>query len=48
MFDSLTDQMRADEHSQTTQRERMFRYALIAVAALVVLIGMFLAVRSAS
>lgn len=48
MFDSLTDQMRADERSQTTQKERMFRYALIAVVSLVLCSAVFLVIRVAS
>ena len=48
MFDSLSDQMKADERLQTSGRERMIRYVIIAVLSILVFVGLYLAVRMAS
>ena len=48
MFDSLADQMKADERLQSTGKERMLRYLVIAVVSVFVFAGIYLAVRMAS
>jgi hypothetical protein len=48
MFDSLSDQMKADELSQTTSRGRAVRYTVMAVLSVVLFGGLYLVVRLAS
>jgi hypothetical protein len=48
MFDSLTDQMRADENKEASQRERLIHYGLIALVSIVLVSAIFLAIRFAS
>ena len=48
MFDSLTDQMGADEHSKGAQRERLLHYGLITLVSVVVVGALFLVIRFAS
>jgi hypothetical protein len=44
MFDSLDDQMKRDEEQATTKRERMLRYAAIAVTSVLLFGGLYLGV----
>jgi hypothetical protein len=48
MFDSLSDQIKADDRKEISNRERVVRYSLIAVLSVVLFIGLYLAVRMAS
>ena len=45
MFDSLSDQIREDEHKQVNTTERMIRYALTGVVAVILFGGLYYAVR---
>ncbi len=45
MFDSLEEQMKSDDRRMVSPRERMLRWAIIAVAALVVFGGVLLGVH---
>jgi hypothetical protein len=44
MFDSLDDQMKRDEERTTTKKERMIRYAAIAVTSVLLFGGLYLGV----
>jgi hypothetical protein len=46
MFDSLADQIRHDEHEQTSSRERAIRFVVISVLSVVLFLGLYAAVRS--
>ena len=48
MFDSLADQMKHDDQEVTTPRERMIRYSVIAVLAVLIFYGLYMGVRLAS
>jgi hypothetical protein len=48
MFDSLSDQIKADDRKEISTRERTLRYSLIAVLSVVLFTGLYLAVRLAS
>ena len=41
MFDSLDDQMKRDEHAATTSGERMMRWAMVAVASILLFGGLY-------
>ncbi len=45
MFDSLDDQMKRDLEKESTQSERMIRYAAVAVASIVLFGGLLLGVQ---
>ncbi len=45
MFDSLPDQIKADDRKEVTSRERAIRYTLIAVLSVILFIGLYLAVH---
>lgn len=45
MFDSLEDQMKADLAKESTSTERMVRYAVVAVASVLIFGGLILSVR---
>ena len=45
MFDSLDETMKKDEQSSTTSRERMTRWAIIAIASVAVFAGVLFAVQ---
>jgi len=45
MFDSLSDRIREDEHKEVSNTERMVRWALIAVLAVVLFGGLYYVVR---
>ena len=45
MFDSLDEQMKKDDDRISTSKERMMRYALYVLAAVVVFGGLYLGVR---
>jgi hypothetical protein len=47
MFDSLDEQIKKDEERVVSSKERMFRYALYVVAAVVVFGGLILGVHLA-
>ena len=46
MFDSLADQIRHDEHEQTSSRERAIRWIAISVLSVVLFFGLYAAVRA--
>lgn len=46
MFDSLADQIRHDEKEQTNSRERIIKYAVISVLAILLFLGLYAAVRA--
>jgi hypothetical protein len=48
MFDSLADQIKADDRKEVSSRERALRYTLIGVLSVVLFIGLYFAVRMAS
>jgi hypothetical protein len=48
MFESLSDQIRADDRKEISTRERVVRYTLISVLSVVLFSGLYLAVRLAS
>jgi hypothetical protein len=48
MFDSLSDQMKADERQQSTTGERAVLYTVVAIVSLVLFAGLYFAVRFAS
>ena len=45
MFDSLDAQMKHDEEVESTTRERVFRWVLIALISVTVFGGLFIVVR---
>jgi hypothetical protein len=45
MFDSLDEQMKEDDAVGTTQTERMFKWLAVAVVAVLVFGGAFLAIQ---
>ncbi len=45
MFESLDEQMRLDEHKSTSSKERMMRYILAGVVAVLVFGGLYLGVH---
>jgi len=48
MFDSLSDQIKADDRKEVSTRERVLRNTVIAVLSVVLFAGLYLAVRLAS
>jgi hypothetical protein len=44
MFDSLDDQIKADLNKESTNTERMIRYAAVAVASVLVFGGLYFGV----
>ena len=48
MFDSLDEQMKKDENRVTSPKERVLRWALYVLAAIVVFAGLYLGVHSLS
>lgn len=45
MFDSLADQIRHDEQGQTSNRERVVRYSIIAVLSVALFVALYMGVR---
>jgi len=45
MFDSLDDTMKRDEERESSKSERMIRYAVIAVASVVLFGGLIIGIR---
>lgn len=45
MFDSLDEQMKHDDAEQATPRERLFKYAAVAVLSVLVFGGLYLAIQ---
>jgi hypothetical protein len=45
MFDSLSDQIKADDRKEVSTRERAVRYALIALLSVILFAGLYLAVH---
>jgi hypothetical protein len=45
MFDSLDEQMKHDEHEQTTTKERVLRYLAICGVSILVFGGLIVAVQ---
>ena len=45
MFDSLDDQMKKDLERESTSTERMIRYAVVAIASVLLFGGLYLGVR---
>lgn len=48
MFESLSDQIKADDRKEISTRERALRYTLIAVLSVLLFVGLYLAVRFVS
>lgn len=48
MFDSLDEQMKHDAEETSTKKERMLKYALILVTAVVLFGGLYMGVRMLS
>ena len=48
MFDSLDEQIQKDENRVSTSKERMMRYAIYVIAAVVVFGGLILGVHLAA
>ena len=46
MFDSLADQIKHDEHEQTSNRERWIRYAVIAVLSVALFVALYMGVQN--
>ena len=45
MFESLSDQIKADDRKEISNRERALRYTLIAVLSVLLFLGLYLAVH---
>ena len=45
MFDSLADQIKHDEEGQTSNKERIIRYSIIAVLSVLLFAALYMAVR---
>lgn len=45
MFDSLADQIKHDEHEQTSNKERVIRYGIIAVLSVGLFVALYMGVR---
>lgn len=45
MFESLSDQIKADDRKEISSRERALRYTLIAVLSVLLFLGLYLAVH---
>jgi hypothetical protein len=45
MFDSLADQIKHDEHEQTTNRERWIKYGVVAILAVLLFVALYMGVR---
>ncbi len=48
MFDSLADQIRHDDQAETTRRDRLIRYIVIAVVSVLVFVGLYMGIRMAA
>jgi hypothetical protein len=48
MFESLSDQIKADDRKEISGRERVLRYTLIAVLSVILFAGLYLAVHFVS
>lgn len=42
MFDTLSDQIRADEKANTTSRERMMRWSMVLLITALLFLGFYL------
>ena len=47
MFDSLADQVRKDQHQQTTPTERIIEGVVIAVLSVLLFAGLYFSIRLA-
>jgi len=45
MFDSLSDQIREDEHKQVNQTERIVRWVVVGVLSIVLFGGLYMGIR---
>jgi hypothetical protein len=45
MFDSLTDQMRRDEHLEVSNNERLVRWCIVAVVSVVIFGGLYVGIQ---
>lgn len=45
MFDSLSDRIKADEHNEVTQTERIIRWVVIGVLSILLFGGLYMGVR---
>jgi hypothetical protein len=45
MFESLSDQIKADDRKEISSRERALRYTLIAVLSVALFVGLYLAMH---
>lgn len=46
MFDSLDEQIKLDEHKGTSNRERVGRWILMALVAVVVFVGIYFGIQT--
>lgn len=45
MFDSLDEQMKHDEHEQSSNKERLLRWVAVAIVSVLVFGGLYFGVR---
>jgi hypothetical protein len=45
MFDSLADQIKADEHKSVNQTERIVRWLVVAVLSILLFGGLYMGIR---
>ena len=45
MFDSLDEQIKLDEHKSSSNRERMFRWLLVALVSILIFGGLYFGVH---
>jgi hypothetical protein len=45
MFDSLADQMKADDRGQTSGKERLAFWSIVVVLSVVLFVGLYVGVR---
>jgi hypothetical protein len=45
MFDSLDEQIKHDEHEQTSNRDRIIKWLIVAIVSIFVFAGLYLGVR---
>lgn len=45
MFDSLSDRIKADEHNEVPQTERIIRWVVVAVLSILLFGGLYMGVR---
>ncbi|MGA2114567.1 MAG: hypothetical protein ABSH56_07420 [Bryobacteraceae bacterium] len=48
MFDSLAEQMKADERRESTARDRAVQYTVVAILSVALFAGLYFVIRLAS